>query len=203
MKLRPKSYLALDLYRAALPSGVEPVMPRLRGSPKSRRLIIAPPCGPEEYAAGVPFSGDAAKAFHEILLDHNLNTQEDFLVVTCSAYGKKPSMQSTGLIREYVMACARAKLFDLYVCVGDDAFKFLFGAGKKPASSTLYGSVLYVPETGHMPLFVYPSPQVLAPVMGNDTRENRRAADLADKFNVKFRQWTQKLATLTRISHAD
>jgi hypothetical protein len=169
-------------------------MRKLRGDSSSRILLIAPPCTEPEYRNGIPFCDEAAEVFHNILLSEvNLDTERDFCIVSASRYGLKPCKHSTDLIKGFIESCARRAYFQYYVCVGDDAFKYIFGQGKKPSSNTLMGSTVFRPEIGFKPLFVFPSTSVLAPTMGESEWENRKATRIADEFNVKFSKFAVKL----------
>lgn len=186
-KLSAPQSRAVALFRDIIPiQNLEHEVCKMRGNAFARILVVAPPCDAYEINKGMPFVNQSAQEAHTILSDYGISTDKHFLIVSCSRYGLKPSKHSTDMIRNYVMKCAEERLFDYYVCIGDTAFKFVFGAGKKPSSSTLVGSTLYVPETGRKPLFVFPNTDLLAPQLTDDEWLNRKLSRIQDQFNVKF-----------------
>jgi hypothetical protein len=172
------------------------VMKKMRGNARSRFMLIAPPPFEEEYNFGMPLTSSLAKTFHEILMDNDLDTERDFLVVSCSCYGKKPSKDSTDRIKNYIQICAAENLFDVYVSVGADAFKFLFGAGKKPSSSTLYGNPLYLEMLQPAMLYCFPDLHFL----GDQEQMAYHERRIADKVHREFHLLAQKLKVLLEIA---
>jgi uracil-DNA glycosylase len=196
MTLNKPTELPVKLYKQAASNHAGSlIMSNLRGNPKSSVLLIAPPCSAEEYNQGVPFCNLAAKEFHTLLHDHGYDTQRHFLVVSCSVYGEKPSKHSTELVKGFIAKCAAFNCFEYYICVGDEAFKYIFGAGKKPSGSAIYGSTVYVPETGHKPLFVFPSPAPLAVLAEGSDWEMRRAERIRQAYDKKYYQYARQFTS--------
>lgn len=167
------------------------IIGKMRGNVRSKILLIAPPCNGDEYQMNIPFANNSAKEFHLILNDHGLDTEKHFLVVSCSAFGEKPSKQSTELVKAFIEKCAKFNIFDMYMCVGDDAFKFIFGAGKKPSSAALYGSTIFVPETGYKPLFTFPSPDMLTVPENAPEWQLRRLNAMSITFAKKYHKYAR------------
>lgn len=148
---------AVPIFRSIPVTGEKHELTKMRGNPEAKFLLIAPPFSEAECRKGVPFSDHAATLFHEILAQEaHLDTNQDFMVVSCNRYGLKANKHSTQPIVDFVLECGRKSLFDFYLCIGDDAFKFVFGHGKKPSMSALAGHVMYVAETDFKPLYVFP-----------------------------------------------
>lgn len=149
----------LQLYRQMVnaPANESLRATRMRGYADAPILLVAPPMDGTEYGNNLPFSNEAAEEFHSILMDHaGLDTDNGMLVVSCNLYSLKANKASVAQILDYVTACGRYKLFKYYICVGVAAFKHIFGYGKNPSMVSLAGNIVYVPQTGHTPLFVFP-----------------------------------------------
>jgi uracil-DNA glycosylase len=151
----------------------------MRGNIKSRVLWLAPPPTGEDYANRLPFCGPAARQLEQILNAHELST-EDFLVLSCSRWGVKPSKASTTPIKGLVEEYARRGLFLFYILVGGEAFRFLFGSGLKVPMHTMEGKTLYMRELGHRPMFVLPDVALLAAEPTGDRREDFKLARSRD-----------------------
>jgi hypothetical protein len=181
-----------------------PEINQLRGSARSRLLLIAPPCLEEEYKAQVPFSYQHAQAFHTIIKEETgFDTDKDALVVSCSKFYPKANKESTGYICDFVRLCAEKQMFDRYVCVGDDAFKFIFGRGKKPSMASIMAQTMYVEETCYKPLFVFPSPWALYPDLNlpftdEGKRERYFRIRLQDQADLLFRRLAKKFETFIK-----
>jgi hypothetical protein len=187
---------ALEVFRSlpSFPAEEEYTIPKTRGNPKASILIIAPPCDKVEYEKGVPLSNDCAIAFHMLLQEEiQFDTNKDAFIISCCRFGLKPKKHNTDPIIEFVRQCADKEIFQHYVCVGDDAFKFIFGSGKKPSMQSLAGYTMRVKETGYKPLFVFPSVKMLAPVFIGDSREDYFLARMQDQWTEKFRKFSAKL----------
>ena len=103
--------------------------------------------------------------------------------------GKKANKESCEPIRQYLAKVVKENCFDFFVCVGDEAFKHIFGAGRKPSSVTMSGNILYCKETGSKPLFTFPSPSVLVPDLSDEStswRNERMAKEATARFNRLF-----------------
>ncbi len=205
MKLKPikkASFapLAVSLFKAAIGTISDGlvqdnnVMSKMRGNPKSRVLLITPPCSVAEYEQGVPFCGEPARLFHVLLHEHGFDTQKQFLVTTCCAYGDKPSKHSTEVVKNFILKAAELRVFDYYVCVGDTPFKYIFGQGKKPASGSLYGSTVFVPETGYKPLFTFPDPACLMMPEGLEDWQMRKFNNIIAAHETKFHKHCRAFA---------
>lgn len=188
---------ALRLFKG-IPTHEDPEMKAMRGNPSASILLIAPPAVNEEYASGIPFSNESASIFHAILDANGVSTEKNMLVVSCNRYGLKAGKHTTSPVLKFVMQCAARSLFKLYVCVGDEAFKYIFGHGKKPGMSTLAGSIIYVPETGYAPLFTFPSVAPLAPEPADTDRQDYLNKRIAEELSQKIHQLSLKLVTTLR-----
>lgn len=175
----------------ALPEHNDTHMSALRGDSKARMLLVTPCPDQNEYDVQVPFSNEAAKKFHLLLLDDDLDTQKDFLVVSSCRYGLKPKKDATDIIQRYVETCARRDYFDLIVSIGSDTFKFLFGNGKKPSSNTIYGKPLYLEALNHKPLFAYPDITVFA-----EEPDGYRSQQFQNTFTAQIRKYNHQLKVL-------
>lgn len=173
MKIRtPRERRIEKLYANACTGfSANPAMFKMRGSLRSNILFIAPPPTPAEFEEGLPLSNSRALSFHEILEHIPFDTQGHALVVSCSLGGKKANKASTTPIVEFVKACARESLTTKFVCVGNEAYKFIFGEGKKYPMQTLAGAVIYHFMLSPYPLFVFPDIGALNPTF---TGENRK-----------------------------
>lgn len=174
-----------------------PVATAMRGNPRSKVLMIAPPMTEYEYKKGVPLSSPDALVFHELLEEEaKFSTHRDCLVMTCSRYGLKPSKHSCEDPLWLVQEFARRGLFNLYVCIGDDAFKHIFGRGKKPPMTSLEGQTMYVAELKRVPLFVFPNIQGLGfeAKEGRLTRPEFLARDWSEKLHNRFTKLVAKFA---------
>lgn len=202
MKLKPykkKAPFSLLLWRSIshIPPKTDkkgqpiPIMRAMRGNARARIVLIAPPCTPLEYEEQKPFIDNGALEFHQILDEHaDLDTNSDCLVVSCSLFGEKANKASTDPIRGYLEKLAKRDQFTFFICVGDDAFKFMFGRGKKPSMGTLAGNIMYVPETNFKPLYVFPNLEGLS-IESEDAEkasayELRRTLDWQDKTIRRF-----------------
>lgn len=152
-----------------------PVMRSLRGNPKADTLMLVPPCSQVEYQTQIPFSTKTALAFHAVLAAEGIDTEKDFLIVSCSLFGLKANKASTTPMVEFLKECAGNEQFKKFVCVGDETFKFLFAHGRKASMQTLGGATLYVPLVNRKPLFVFPDIAGLAPDYGIDDEDWKRA----------------------------
>jgi uracil-DNA glycosylase len=128
---------------------------KMRGNPSASILLLSPAPSAEDYSNDLPLSDADAKVFHNLCLNAGFHTDKDCLVAPCSLFRAKPSKLSTAPMVEFVGECHPS--FSKFICVGDDAFKFIFGDGRKPSMQTLGGSVVYVSEVDHKPMFVFPS----------------------------------------------
>lgn len=169
---------------------VKPNIPKceaMRGNPRSRVLIVAPPMTVSEYERGIPLTDPDAAFFHTLLKEATgLDTERHCYVISCSRYGLKPNKASTQDVVEYVRQLAQFRLFDLCICVGDDAFKFIFGRGKKPTMNSLAGSTIRHGDIYHLPVFTFPSLQGLVHEETGDKREDRFRADWSNKQQFRF-----------------
>lgn len=168
---------------------VPPALTQMLGNPSARVLLISPPAGEVGYEENLPLVGRAERAFVEILEAHRLALEENFLCVSCSRWGVKPSKASCEPVREFVEACGKEKLFPLYVCLGGVAFSHIFGGGKKPSMRTLAGSTLHLRELPGARLFVFNDPDPLAPEYSNrpqDRREDAFRARCQEDAQVQF-----------------
>lgn len=144
--------------------------------------MIAPPASAAEYKAGVPLADDRGKIFHNLLIEQGYHTEHDFLIASCSSWGVRPNKASTIPVQAFINESARRGWFTRYVCVGDEAFKFLFANGYKSSMQTLAGSIIYVSETAFKPLFVFPPLTALAPIL---TGEDERADYFAERAETE------------------
>ena len=174
-KPAPAPSLAVKLYRelCVMRSGYHQVS-GITGNPTASKLLIAPPCTEEELQSGLPFSQAGNALTYKIMSSLGIEPNKEFLVISASLFGTKHNKASCTPIQEYVKQCASMNLFELYVCVGSEAFKHIFGGGRKPTPVTLAGATLYVRETGHKPLFTLPSPDALIFTETEDDRANWR-----------------------------
>lgn len=148
----------------------ELVMRQMRGNLKSRILLVAPPPSLEEYKLGLPLSDRHAQAFHEWLLMNSFNTEKDCIVIAASAFRAKANRASTVPIISFIRSCSARDFFNKYIVVGDAAFSFAFGEGRKTTMSTLAGSVIHIKDVNHKPMFVFPSITKLNPEPTGDDR---------------------------------
>ncbi len=151
------------------------VMREMRGNIKSRTLMIAPPNSFNDYVNGIPFSDDRGEKFNILLEESGFNTGDkgQFVVIGATAFGLKPNKASTIPILKFVWRVAAAKLFDRYVCIGDNAFKYIFGEGRKVSMQTISGSTRYLEELHEKPLFTFPPIGLLVAEI-NDEMGNRQ-----------------------------
>lgn len=173
-----------------------PVVSQMRGNSEAKCLIIAPPLTPDEYLKGVPLSGIGAVKLHTYMQCHGLDSDRHFLIVSCSYYGEKACKASTHPFIEFIQECAKLSQFRYFVCCGSETFKWIFGGGKKPASTTLFGSEMFMQPLAGKPMFTIPHPDTMTYQWNEnfDDRDNRRAAYAAEKAEEKFNQWAEKLA---------
>lgn len=168
----------------------------IRGSPDARRLLIAHPCDESEYnTTKVPFSNAASYVLHNLMLNAGIDTDKDFLVVSASLFGLKHNKASCEPMRNFIIQCAKLELFDFYLCVGSEAFKHIFGGGKKPSVVTLTGNVLYTAETQHMPTYTLPSIEPLVYTEGEDDRQNWGMKRAAEDLRVLLERLILKMKT--------
>lgn len=192
----------LDIWRAMppLPARLKPDIPRMkvmRGNPNSEVCIIAPPPNEKDYEQGTPLSSPAALMLHELLLEVcGLNTQK-CCVFSVSRFGLKPNKASTQDVVEAYSKMRRLNQFKLVITVGDDAFKYVFARGKKPAPS-IFGNIMYVPETSHKPLFALPELLGLHVTIPDDPRTRAKILDWQDKVERRFRELLEILVPITR-----
>lgn len=181
-----------------------PVCLRARGSMQARVCVIAPPLNAVEYGYGVPLSDKNAVRLEELLMDSaDFQTEKNALVISASRFGVKPSKASTDQIRELVERPQFHSCFDLFVCIGDDAFKFIFGRGKKPSSTTLVGSTIYHPAISGKPLFTFQNigDLVFTPISGMTSRDEYRATDYIAKRNEVMVKTAKKFGQLLERLH--
>lgn len=176
---------------------VKPNIPKceaMRGNPRSRILLLAPPMTAEEYVRGIPFTDPEASFFHTVLKETTgLDTEQHCYVVSCSRYGLKANKASTQDIVEYVRQLAQNKCFELCICIGDDAFKHIFGRGKKPTMNSLAGSTIRHGDIYHLPVFTFPNLQGIVHQDTGDKREDRFRQDWANKQQFRFTALFEKL----------
>lgn len=175
-----------------------PVCTRARGNPRSQICLIAPPCSPEDYENDTPFSDRYAQQFEALLTEElDILGSEKMFVISCSQFGVKPCKASTEPVRELIISPRFHQQFIMFVCVGDDAFKHIFGRGKKPSTSTLVGSTIFHPDIANKPLFTFQNVNDLVAVHpeGATERDCRWQEDWVSKRNevmvktiYKFRQ---------------
>jgi uracil-DNA glycosylase len=134
-----------------------PVMNYLRGNPNSKILCVAPPPSIEEYERNIPLSDNSAKVFHNILAREGISTERDMLVVSASRFGERPSKASCSPVFDFVLQAVKRDHFDLFVCIGEVAFRHIFAYGRKPNIQTLVGNIVYLNDLNHAPLFTFPS----------------------------------------------
>lgn len=196
--VKPSVALFRELTEPGL--GQRPLLRALRGSQHSDVLMITAPPTQEEFDQQMPFIGQDAQMFHNLLHEFcGLSTEEDFLIVSSSLYGLKPNKASTTPIANFVRECAKQKLFKKYVVVGEHAFKFALGEGKKPSMHTMVGSTMHIAELCHTPLFVFPNIEPLNPVFNGDRREDffkkrlqQETARAIENLALKFSSFLQK-----------
>lgn len=168
----------------------------MRGNKRSSVLMLAPPLDLKEYEnGGLPLSNHAALRFHEILEEEcGISTDRDCIVVSCSRYGTKANKASTDGIKELVRQATLKKQteFKIVMCVGDEAFKHIFGRSKKPSGS-LYWNVMFVEETNYLPLYVFPPLEGLHVNFTGDRWADSRLSDWQSKTELTFRQNMRKL----------
>ncbi len=175
-------------------------MPRLRGNLKSKILLVAPPCSDMEYQCKTPFCDVAAQRFHQVLVDRTgEDTEKDFLVISCSLFGPKPCAASTQPVAALVSQAGLRSLMKCFICVGAEAFKHIFGDGRNPATETLFGSQMYIPRFGRVPVYtmpdVYPlNPKFVKEVTDADKKINWRLRMQMAEFNVKLEQHCDRLS---------
>jgi len=182
----------------------------IRGNFDSPICLIAPPPCDEEVANQLPLSNADGVLFHSLIQEElGLDTDKDFLVVSCAvaaAKNMKTSKSMTAPIREYVLALSRLKSPKLYVCVGSESFKHIFGRGKLPAMSMLAGSLIYHQDICDKPLFTFPNIQGLEPTPiipnGADEYTVRRAHKNAKEWSdLQTRTFRIHLRTFANALH--
>jgi uracil-DNA glycosylase len=149
-----------------------PTMPHLRGNLEATTLLVGPPSTPEEYSAQVPFSDRYAQVFHTFLAEAmGLDSQRDFLSMTCVAFGAKANKLSILPARAFVQQSVDRGLFKKYIAVGSIAYHSIFG-NQRVTGPFNAGTILYPPVlrrgTENAPLFVFPSLELLQHDFEND-----------------------------------
>jgi len=151
---------------------IHPRMETYSGSARASILLIAPPCSQEEYDISAPFTGEYARIFQDMFRETGLEFTSHFFVVSASLAGLKANKASTEPIRQFVKTCAEKDLFKAYVCMGTEAFRFVFSDGKKISSTTLIASTVFLPDCKHKPTFIFPEISPLVPAFTGDKRED-------------------------------
>jgi uracil-DNA glycosylase len=180
--------------RPPLPAKLKPEIPRmevLRGDPNSDMCIIAPPPKEADYTQGTPLSSPHALRLHELLLEIGINTQR-CCVFSCARFGFKANKASVADHHEAFRKMIALRQFQLYLTVGDDAFKHFFARGKKPTPS-IFGNILYIAEVGHKPVFALPEMDGLHVITPNDPRARANLLDWQDKVERRFREMLEVL----------
>ena len=200
MKL-PKPHPVLQIWRKMPPLKIKegvPVMKCMRGDPFSDVCIIAPAPQPEDYEQGTPLSNPSALFFHGLLKEETGLSTQRCCVLPCSRYGFKANKASTIDICEALQKMVKLNQFKLYITVGDDAYKFFFGRGKKPAPS-IFGNIMYVAEVGHKPVFSFPELTGLhISSLPGDRRAANKAIDWQNKVETQFRELMRVLKPLAQ-----
>lgn len=144
---------------------------RLRGNIGAKALLVAPPPGPEEFEKEMPFCRKTAVEFHQLLLhEAGIDTNRHTLVLPASWLGLKPNKHSFMTARELVEYCADQKFFNLYIAVGKEAFRQIFG-DRLAGSPFTAGSVLYPRRLTGTPVLSLPDPAPLEITATAKTRD--------------------------------
>lgn len=168
----------------------------VRGDSNARRLLIAPPLTVGDMTKGQPFSaGEAPRLFETLIKQElDLNTNDDFVVVCCTDIPSKPLKATTKCFMLFLSECIKRELFDLYVCLGADAFKTAFGQGKKPSMRSLSGNRMTMPEAGHKDVFVFPDVEPMIVRDAGDFKHVRETENAQQFFHSALEK--AKLAEL-------
>jgi len=153
-----------------------------RGSAEAKTVLIAPPTDELEYANNLPFTGEVARYFHNLLLENTGVSTEDFFVIPFHSYSvlrektgelKIPKDATLGVV-DFIQEAAKLGLIKGVVTVGGDAFKYTFGRGKKAQMQSLSGNVLFDSTINNLPIFVFPDIRGLKPDFTGEYGEDRK-----------------------------
>ena len=178
VSLSPRSK-ALELFRKLvlipLPAAKRSPATVLRGELNSAVLLVGPPITSADEAQGSAFSGGAARALHQMLLEQNGPDTGKFLCIACNAFGLKPSAESTMPIRQFASALDQTGQLKLIILVGKEAFKAIINSGKLPPQSMTEGRRLSIPPF-RTEILTLPSPDALWFPPAEDEFTHRRLA---------------------------
>lgn len=207
-------YASKVLANLPFPKGKKAVAPTflesVRGDFTAPVCVIAPPPTAEEIQTQLPLSDKDAVILHSLILEETgYDTDKDFLVVSCALVqekNRKTSKSATAPVREFITALSEHASPKLYVCVGGESFKHIFGRGKLPSMSMLAGSVIYHQDIQDKPLFTFPDIQGLHPTPlipdNSDAymvrRAQKAANDWADLQTRNFRKHLRSFAEVLK-----
>jgi len=171
-------------------SGVKPAA--FYGEDSARTLMIVP-CPKDAREAKRPLAGAGASTFLEVLDEQGFSPYQFFIIFANPIMGDSGKgagyMPTRKFMEEFFTKHGR-----LCICIGGEAFKFLFGNGKKPGDTSLAGQVIHAPCIKYNPVFYFPDYSIIAePEPTGVRRADFRALDYYTSQRLKFIKWANKL----------
>lgn len=198
-----REHRIISLFRKHVANRPEAKLTRVRGDLNCRTLMLAPPPSKEEMEQDLPLAGDTARMFHELLLEQGFSTERNAVVLACALSGPKACKANTQPVAELAHEYARLGFFDLFICVGEDAFKYIYGRGRKPPMTALIGRPVYIAQAGNKPVFVFPNISLLAPPPANlIRREIYRWEARRNEAIQQISRVAQELVIFQKRNHA-